>query len=127
MSLRRLALLGLLLGANLVAPAAQAQDFTLRAAIGGGGVPYAQKDSFLVATLGGPKAGKVALATSLPLAALARPVFESRPLYVLGGGVGLGRLGQARLSLDGQFAAAANPAPDEARAMLGLARLRLVF
>lgn len=124
---RCLALTGFLLGAILAAPAARAQDFTLRAAIGGGGVPYAQKDSFLVATLGGRKSGKVALATSLPLAALARPVFESRPLYVLGGGVGLGQFGQARLSLDGQFAAAANPAPDEARAMLGLARLRLVF
>lgn len=113
----------------MAAPAALAQegrDFTLRAAIGGS-VPYAQKESFLVATLGGAKGGKVAFASSLPLAALAKPVFESRPLYVLGGGVGLGRIGAAHLSLDGQFAASANPAPDESRAMLGLARLRLVF
>lgn len=126
-----LAVLGFVLIAGLAAPAARAQDaqgFTLQAAIGGGGVPFAKKESFVVATLGGgAKGGKVAVASSLPLASLARPVFESRPLYVLGGGLGLGRIGEAQLSLDGQIAASANPAPDESRAVLGLARLRLVF
>ncbi|PHK95682.1 hypothetical protein CR162_07500 [Pseudoroseomonas rhizosphaerae] len=114
---------------GLMSPAAKARDakdFTLGVAIGGG-VPFARKDSFLVASLGGAKGGKISVASSLSLAALARPVFEPRPLYVLGGGLGLGRIGAARLSLDGQIAAAANPAPDESRAVLGLARLRLVF
>lgn len=127
---RFLAALVAVLIIGLMSPAAKARDakdFTLGVAIGGGGVPFARKDSFLVASLGGAKGGKISVASSLPLAALARPVFEPRPLYVLGGGLGLGRIGAARLSLDGQIAAAANPAPDESRAVLGLARLRLVF
>jgi hypothetical protein len=123
-----LALLAGLL-ALTAAPGAWAQEdagYSLRAAIGGA-VPYARKDSYLVATLAGEKGGKVAVASSLPLSSLRSPVFDARPQYVLGGGIKLGRFGPGALSLDGQVAAGAERVPDEPRALLGLARLRLVF
>ncbi|MDQ1079926.1 hypothetical protein [Pseudoroseomonas cervicalis] len=124
-----LALLPALAAAPVTAQEARGllpQGVTLRAAIGGA-VPYARKESYLVATLGGEKSGKIAFAGSLPLSSLSRPVFETRQLYVLGGGVALGRVGAARLSLDGQIATAAERPQDEPRPLLGLARLRLVF
>ena len=108
------------------APGLLPPGVTLRAAIGGA-VPFARRESYVVATLAGEKAGKIAFAGSLPLSRLSRPVFEARPLYVLGGGVALGRVGAGRLSLDGQIATAAERPQDEPRPVLGLARLRLVF
>ena len=121
-----LALAGLL---ALGAAPAQAQDapgYSLRAAFGGA-VPFARKDSYVVANLAGEKGGKLALASSLPLASLRRPIFDARPQYVLGGDLALGDFGPGRLSLDGQIAAGAEKVPDEPRPLLGLARLRLVF
>ena len=122
------AILGLLVLA--AAPPVRAQDnpgYSLRAAFGGA-VPYARKDSYVVATLAGAsKDRKLALSSSLPLASLSRPIFDSRPQYVLGGNLALGHVGGGVLSLDGQIAAGAEKVPDEPRPLLGLARLRLVF
>ncbi|WP_159999987.1 hypothetical protein [Roseomonas sp. 18066] len=111
------------------APAAQAQDdagYSLRAAFGGA-VPFARKDSYVVANLVGQKGGKVAVASTLPLSSLRSPIFDARPQYVLGGDIALGRFGPGDLSLDGQIAAGAERLPDEPRPLLGLARIRLVF
>ena len=121
-----------LLGSWAMAPAAQAQDrdrFMLRAALGGA-VPYAQKDSYLIADL--TKAvkgrGKLSLAHSLPLARTTTPVFDARPQFVLDGRLNLGRLGAAAVSLNAVLSTGvAEAAPNGDRPLLGLAALRLVF
>lgn len=115
--------------AQSVEPLSPAEaGFTLRAAFGGA-MPYARRESFVVATLAGPAAGRrLSLASTLPLSGLVRPVFDARPQYVLGADLGLAEIGGARLSLDGLISAGAEPPTgEERRPLLGLARLRLVF
>jgi len=132
MSTRLLAAALALLGSWAVAPSVQAQGkdmFTLRAAVGGA-VPYARKDSFVVADL--TKAvkgsGDVSLASSLPLSRMVAPVFEARPQLVLDGRLDLGRVGPAAVSLNAYVSTGvAEPAANTGRPLLGLAALRLVF
>ncbi|MDJ0387531.1 hypothetical protein QMO56_05350 [Roseomonas sp. E05] len=120
-----------LLGSWAVAPSAQAQGkdmFTLRAALGGA-VPYAQKESYVVANLTAPAQGRqFSLASSLPLSQMVASVFDARPQLVLNGRLDLGRLGPAAVSLNAYVSAGvAEPAANAERPLLGLAALRLVF
>lgn len=130
-STRSLAAALLLVGNLAVAPAALAQGkdvFTLRAAVGGA-VPFAQRQSFVVANLTGEgREGQLSLASSLPLSQVAAPVFEARPQVVLNGWLDLGQLGPGALSLNAYVSAGVvEPEPATARPLLGLAMLRLVF
>jgi len=130
-SIRPLALAALLLGSLAASPAALAQGkdvFSLRAAVGGA-VPYAQKESFIVANLtGSAKDRQLSVASSLPLSPMVAPVFEARPQVVLNGRLDLGRVGPGALSLNAYVSAGVvEPEPATPRPMLGLAALRLVF
>jgi len=127
----RLLLLALLACAGLVSVPAQAQgreNFSLQAAIGGS-LPYARKDSFLVANISGrPKERKLSLSGSLPLSVMMRPVFDPRPQFVLNSRIRLGHIGGAPLSLSAYVSAGVlSPGEDEARPLLGFAGLRLAF
>ncbi|MCI0754267.1 hypothetical protein [Teichococcus vastitatis] len=114
-----------------VAPA-QAQPrpgFTLNAALGGS-VPYAGRESFVVARLAGVQgaAQRVVVSGTLPLVSLARPVFDPRPQLVLQGGMPLAEIGGAALSLNAYMSTGVlHNTPDEPRPLLGFAALRLLF
>jgi hypothetical protein len=121
----------LLLPALLAAPKPAAAHellpgFTLRAAIGGA-VPYARKDSYLVANLAGSQEKFLNLSSTPLLSSQVGAVFDSRPQLMLGGGLPLLHLGEARLSLTAVVSAGATPPLAEPRPVLGLAALRLVF
>jgi hypothetical protein len=127
--IRRFVLLVLpvLLAAPLPAVAQEfLPGFTLRAAIGGA-VPYARKDSYLVANLAGPQNEFLNLSSTPLLSSQVGPVFDSRPQLMLGGGFPLLHMGEARLSLNAVVSAGATPPPTETRPVLGLAALRLIF
>ncbi|MXP62600.1 hypothetical protein E0493_04435 [Roseomonas sp. M0104] len=131
-SLRLLAAALALLGSWAAAPSAQAQSedlFSLRAALGGA-VPFAQKESYVVADLtqAAQGNGQLSLASSLPLSRMVAPVFDARPQLVLNGRLDLGSLGAAAVSLNAYVSAGvAGAAANAERPLLGVAALRLVF
>ncbi|KAA2214713.1 hypothetical protein [Teichococcus oryzae] len=122
----------LTVAAAFLAPPAQAQPrpgFTLNAALGGA-VPYAGRESFVVAKLAGAPATvqRITFAGTLPLVSQTRPVFDARPQLVLQGGMPLAEIGSARLSLNAYLSTGVMHAdPDGPRPLLGLAALRLLF
>lgn len=125
---RLLAVALLLLPGFAPAQAQGKETFTLRAAIGGS-VPYARKESFVLANIAGnPKGQKITLSSSIPQPAMAHSVFDARPQVVINGGVSLGSIGSAPLLLSAHISAGVmRAAEDEPRPLLGFAALRLLF
>ncbi|MFC3126401.1 hypothetical protein ACFOD4_15150 [Pseudoroseomonas globiformis] len=103
--------------------------YTLNAALGGS-VPYAGKESFVVARLAGktPSQNVISLSGALPAITMTRPVFNSRPQLVLNGGMALGQIGGADVVLNGYLSTGVmSTGPEEPRPLLGLAALRFLF